>query len=130
MSQPEASVYGEVWARIAEFPEYAISSTGQIMRVEPGQHTQSGRILTPQSGTGDCGYVKCRFRRRGVQEKQYRRGVHRLVALHHIPNDDSKPEVNHKDFDKMNNVAANLEWVTSLENKRHAASRSRFATSE
>lgn len=47
-------------------------------------------------------------------------GVHRLVALCHIPNPDDKPEVNHKDGDKSNNHADNLEWATTAENVEHS----------
>lgn len=46
--------------------------------------------------------------------------IHRLVASAFIPNIFNKPEVNHKDFNKHNNNVSNLEWVTSLENVRHA----------
>lgn len=48
--------------------------------------------------------------------------IHRLVAVAHIPNPDNKPEVNHKDGNVRNNHIDNLEWVTPLENKRHAFS--------
>ncbi|MBQ5674818.1 MAG: HNH endonuclease, partial [Lachnospiraceae bacterium] len=46
--------------------------------------------------------------------------IHRFVATEFIPNPENKPEVNHIDGNKMNNSAANLEWVTRSENVRHS----------
>lgn len=57
-----------------------------------------------------------------VDGKNTRRHVHRLLALTFIPNPDGKPEVNHKDGDKLNNSLDNLEWVTKKENAQHAQS--------
>lgn len=46
--------------------------------------------------------------------------IHRIVALAFIPNPDGMPMVNHKDGDKGNNRAENLEWCTNAQNLRHA----------
>lgn len=65
--------------------------------------------LTPDSK----GYLCTRIG--GVLKK-----VHRLVAEKYVPNPKSLPHVNHKDGNKRNNAAANLEWVTNIDNAYHA----------
>jgi hypothetical protein len=46
--------------------------------------------------------------------------VHRLVAKHFLPNPYDHPQVNHKDGNKANNQAGNLEWVSGAGNIQHA----------
>jgi len=45
---------------------------------------------------------------------------HRLVATAFVPKVEGKDHVNHKDGNKLNNCASNLEWVTRSENMLHA----------
>lgn len=46
--------------------------------------------------------------------------IHKAIAETFVSNLDNKPEVNHKDGNKTNNHANNLEWTTCSENVRHA----------
>jgi len=52
--------------------------------------------------------------------KRISRRVHRLVALAYVPNPYNKREVNHKDGNKLNTRASNMEWCSSKENTLHA----------
>lgn len=46
--------------------------------------------------------------------------VHRLVAKAFVKGFSEGLVVNHKDGDRLNNHASNLEWISPLENERHA----------
>tara|TARA_R100000734_G_C3316928_1_gene109684 strand:- start:1530 stop:1985 length:456 start_codon:yes stop_codon:yes gene_type:complete len=52
-------------------------------------------------------------------DKKKQHYIHRLVALHYIPNPENKPEVDHINRDKKDNRVDNLRWVTRCENKQN-----------
>lgn len=78
----------------------------------------SGRMLSP--GRNSKGYYTVQLYDGSIPKKPKSHLVHRLIctAFHgEPPSPDS--QVNHKDGDKANNAASNLEWTTPLENVRH-----------
>lgn len=63
-------------------------------------------------------YMRITLSYKGKKRKHY---IARLVAEHFVEKPDiDKPQVNHRDGDKLNNHYLNLEWVTAKENVRHA----------
>lgn len=104
---------------------YEVNELGQVRsidRVVVGKdgvgYPRKGRVLRPTTNP-DTAYLTVGLWKENVGETCY---VHRLVAIHHIPNPFGKPEVNHIDGVRGNPHHLNLEWVTSLENKVHAIS--------
>lgn len=56
--------------------------------------------------------------------------VHRAVAMLFVNNPNNYNEVNHKDANKLNNRADNLEWVTHQENMTHVSENRLYPTTK
>lgn len=97
-----------IWKTIETDRFYAISNMGQVM------NTKRNRLLKPQTNNGYL-YVCL-----PINGKWKNMSIHQLVANAFIPNIENKGQINHKDGNKNNNHVKNLEWVTCLENNRHA----------
>lgn len=94
-----------IWLPIRGFENYEVSNTGDVRNV------LTGRVLKPYPFSNR--YLGVQLGRRNVQL------VHRLVAAAFIKGDSSL-QVNHKDGDRTNNRAENLEWLTCSDNQRHS----------
>ena len=55
-----------------------------------------------------------------IEGQKHTYKLHREVAKAFIPNTSNLPQVNHKDGNKSNNSATNLEWVSNIDNAHHA----------
>jgi len=104
----------EVWKDIPGFEGYyQISSFGRVLALSrkvymnrDNRTYMSKTIYRKLNGDGD-GYPQVKLCKDGVMTMKK---VHRLVAEAFIPNPNNLPEINHKDEDKTNNRADNLEW--------------------
>lgn len=104
----------EIWKDIPRFKgKYQISSFGRVKSLNY-QKTGREQVMVPNT-TGDYNYVNC-----SIGGHVYCIKIHREVAILFVPNPANKPYVNHKDGNKRNNRADNLEWVTAAENSAHA----------
>lgn len=104
----------EIWKDIPGYEgKYQVSNFGNVKSLNY-HRTKNEKFLT---GKIDKDGYRVILLSRNQKKKSV--SVHRLVAEAFIPNLNNKPEVNHKDRDKQNNVVSNLEWVTSFENTQH-----------
>lgn len=93
----EVSTAGTVRAK----PRPVVNQTGDTGAAHPGG------VLAPS--LNGAGYLQVQFRRgQKVEAKQ----IHRLVAETFFVNPGGLDEVNHRDKDKLNNAASNLEWCS------------------
>ena len=98
----------EIWKDIKDFEGlYWISNLGRVKN-------KHGKILKPEIRNGyySVDLVK--------NKKRYKCRIHRLVAEAFIPNPDNLPMVNHKDENKLNDEASNLEWCDNTYNTHYS----------
>ena len=94
---------------IPGFPHYLASEDGQIYSL------YSNKFLKPRV-CKQTGYAQLTLCENKVKHVKH---VHRLVALAVVPNPDELPWINHKDENRVNNAAENLEWCTPSYNNSY-----------
>ena len=99
------------WKQVPNFENYYVNNSGDIIsKTRRSPHRLS-------QGLGKAGYYHVSLA--DSNRKYHIMQVHRIVALAFIPNPESKPQVNHKNGNKLDNRVENLEWVTASENTKH-----------
>lgn len=100
----------EEWKNIDGYIDYQISSLGRVKSLKYGKE----RFLKERPD--GCGYFQVILCKDGI-EHSYK--VHKLVALHFIPNENTidKNLVDHIDRCITNNSVNNLRWVNYSENR-------------
>ncbi len=97
----------EEWRPVVDFEKYEVSNLGNV------RNKKRKKLLKP---AGKKSYQSVGLM---CTKKAKKRTVHQLVAKAFLPNEENKPQVNHKDKNPSNNCVANLEWCTNKENSIH-----------
>lgn len=113
----------EIWKDVPGYEGlYQVSNTGRVKALSVlkywGKTLQKRKEIIFKPTIRKWGYAEVVL----SGKTRLNQGVHRLVALAFIPNPDNKPQVNHKDGNKLNNSVSNLEWATRQEQMDHAIS--------
>ena len=99
----------EIWKNVTGYENcYQVSNFGNVRsldRLDSAGRKRKGRILIPI--VDNLGYCSVHLLKNG-KTKTIR--IHRLVALEFLENPLNYKEINHKDENKQNNSAKNLEW--------------------
>lgn len=107
------NLLNEEWRNIEGYEGlYQVSNYGRVRSFK----YKSIRILKP-SATSTQKYFVLTLSNNNI--KKYTT-VHRLVAKAFVANPNNYPIINHKDCNKHNNKAENLEWCTISYNMLHA----------
>ena len=100
---------------------YQVSNYGRVRSLP--RKTTSGKILTQFISRGYYKVVLCKDN----IKKNW--NVHKLVAIAFVPNPNNYTDINHKDENKLNNIATNLEWCSKSYNQRYGTRNKRMLVS-
>ena len=107
---------------------YQISNMGVVRSVDRvvyarRKYTLKGKVLK-QASNGNYNFVCLEVN--GTKKNLY---IHRAVAEHFVPNPENLSQVNHKDENKLNNRADNLEWCTPKYNANYGSRNQKISKS-
>lgn len=108
---------------------YLVSDLGEVFMCGRKKKQRNGSFIDVQpkrlSQFSVCGYKKVKLRDMRGNVKMV--SVHRIVAEAFIENPHDFPQVNHKNENKEDNRASNLEWCTPKYNSNYGTGAKRCA---
>ena len=123
----------EMWKDIQGFEGYfQVSNFGRVKSLQRKKEYSNRKTeeIIKEKLLSICdngrGYKVVYLKVNGKKKPKY---VHRLVAEAFIENPNNFKEINHKDFDKSNNIITNLEWVNRKANLTHFKESDRYSVS-
>jgi hypothetical protein len=93
---------------IQNFPNYLIYEDGRVFS------NRTNKFI--KENIDRYGYRRVQLYNDGKQQTVK---IHRLIAIHFIPNPENKREVDHINRNKLDNRICNLRWSTRVENNNN-----------
>lgn len=104
----------EIWKYVDKDKLYEGSNTGNIRSYHRfGSAIRRKKPVIIKQNLNTKGYPSVNINGKTI-------ATHIIIATLFVDNPKNKPQVNHKDCNKLNNHSYNLEWVTNQENMDHA----------
>ena len=103
------------WRILPTLPDFAVSSAGFIKRFRNKRNSRPDGII--KGHIINSGYLVVRL---NFQGRVYSRLIHRLIAEAFWGPCPKGQEVNHRNHNKMDNSAMNLEYITRSANLIHS----------
>ena len=104
--------------KIKGFEDYSIYEDGRITKTY-----KNGKTLERKSYIGNSGYKMITLFKNN-KAKTFK--LHRLLAIHFIPNPENKPTVDHENRDPLDNRLCNLRWFTTKEQNNNKGGQFEF----
>jgi hypothetical protein len=98
----------EHWRVVNNYPNYSISSLGQVKNNKNNQ--------LKQSFSNTRGYLTVDLYKNNIC-KHF--SIHRLVGIHFLPNWNNYKEIDHRNRNSLDNRLINLRWCSRSDNLRN-----------